>query len=155
MVDHRLAFVWGVADTTVMGERDPTPPADLFKPFFVGRSQCVEDYQNVTRSVVRFETEAGARRVQHGATMQDRNGTILGRVTSCVSLGEMQVGLALIDRLTFEPGDAISILNPPQGRAAENSLAELETGDRLPPIVRGVVLPRLRDRDESRQSEAG
>lgn len=37
MVDHRLSFVWGIADTTVMGQRDPAPPADLFKPFFVGR----------------------------------------------------------------------------------------------------------------------
>ena len=37
MVDHRLAFVWGVADTTVMGERDPTPLADLCKPFLAGR----------------------------------------------------------------------------------------------------------------------
>ena len=37
MVDHRLAFVWGIADTPVMGERDPAPPADLRKPFLIGR----------------------------------------------------------------------------------------------------------------------
>ena len=40
MVDHRLAFVWNIADTKVMGERDPAPPADLRKPFFVG---CIVD----------------------------------------------------------------------------------------------------------------
>ena len=32
-----MAFVWGIADTTVMGERDPAPPTDLRKPFLVGR----------------------------------------------------------------------------------------------------------------------
>lgn len=37
MVDHRLKFVWGIADTTVMGERDPAPPADFRKPFLVRR----------------------------------------------------------------------------------------------------------------------
>ena len=125
----------------------------LHKPFFVGRASCVDAYQNTKRTIVRFETEAGARRVQHEATVQDRNGTIIGRVTSCVSLGEPQVGLALIDRLTLEPGDVITLLNPATGRAAESSIAELGTGDRLPPIVRGIVLSRLRDREESRNLE--
>lgn len=37
MVDHRLAFVWGITNTAVMGERDPAPPADLRKPFLVRR----------------------------------------------------------------------------------------------------------------------
>ncbi|MBU0596508.1 hypothetical protein KJ567_07485, partial [Candidatus Bipolaricaulota bacterium] len=123
----------------------------LHKPFFIGRAHCVSAYQSTTRTVVRFETEAGARRVQHDATVQDRNGTIIGRVTSCVSLGERQVGLALIDRPTLGPGDAITLLNPATGRAAESGLSRLSTGDRLPPLVRGVVLPRLRAREESRQ----
>ena len=36
MVDHCLEFVWGIADTTIMGKRDPTPPAHLREPFLVG-----------------------------------------------------------------------------------------------------------------------
>ena len=126
----------------------------LHKPFFIGRDRCVEAYRERARTVVRFETEPGARRVQHEATVQDRSGTIIGRVTSCVSLGQTQVGLALIDRPTLEPGSAITLLNPATGRAAESRLPDLGTGDRLPPVIRGVVLSRLRDREESRSFDA-
>ena len=34
---NRLAFVRGIANTTVVGDRDPVPPANLRKPFLVGR----------------------------------------------------------------------------------------------------------------------
>lgn len=37
MVDHSLPFIWGIADTAVMGQRNPAPPADLRKPFHIGR----------------------------------------------------------------------------------------------------------------------
>jgi len=37
MVNHRLALVWGITDTAVVGERNPAPLADLRKPFLVGR----------------------------------------------------------------------------------------------------------------------
>ena len=112
----------------------------LHKPFFIGRDHCVEAYRTQTREVVQFETETGARRVQHDATVLDRTGTIVGRVTSCVSLGDKQIGLALIDQLTLDEGDAISLLNPASGRAAESRIGELGTGDRLPPVIRGVIV---------------
>ncbi len=115
----------------------------LHKPFFIGRDPSVTAYRSRSRVIVRFETETAARRVQEGASVLDRNGGLIGRVTSCVSLGERQIGLALIEQTSLEPGTAIGLLNPPAGNAAEKTMAELQIGDRLPPLVRATVLPRL------------
>ncbi len=115
----------------------------LHKPFFVGRKRSVAAYRNRSRSIVRFEAEPGARRVQEGGTVLDRNGSVIGRVTSCVSLGETQIGLALLERAAPEPGTAIGLLNPPSGETAGKAMTELRIGDRVPPLVRATVLPRL------------
>jgi len=115
----------------------------LHKPFFIGRSASVSSYRAQKRSIVRFGCEAGARRVQDGAAVLDRNGAIVGRVTSCVTLGDTQVGMALLEGKTFEPGTPIALLNPPGKGTAGKALDELQIGDRLAPRVRATVLPRL------------
>ena len=103
----------------------------LHKPFFVGRKRSVVAYRERSRSIVRFESEPGARRVREGATVLDRNGSVIGRVTSCVSLGETQIGLALLERAAPEPGTPIGLLNPASEKTAGKPMAELEIGDRL------------------------
>jgi len=100
----------------------------LHKPFFIGRSKCVTDYVNRSRSLIRFHVDAGARRVQPGAATLDRAGTVIGHVTSCVSLGESQIGLALVSKLAIDPGTALTLM---------------QLGDRLTPPITGTVLPRL------------
>ncbi len=115
----------------------------LHKPFFIGRARCVDAYREVKRTIVRFESEPGARRVQEGASVLDRNGAVIGLVTSCVSLGEAQVGLALLERARLEPGTPIALLNPPGEKAAVKAMADLRVGDRVPPRVRATILPRL------------
>jgi len=115
----------------------------LHKPFFVGRERCVIDFREQRRSIVRFRAEPGARRVQDGATVLDRGGAIIGTVTSCISLGETQIGLALLERTGIEPETAISLLNPPAGTTGEKRLADLQVGDRVPPVIRAVVVHRL------------
>jgi len=123
----------------------------LHKPFFVGRSRAVVAYGERKRSVVRFESEPGARRIREGAHVLDRNGTVIGRVTSAVSLGETQIGLALLERIRVEPGTPITLLNPPTDKGSERAIGELKTGDRIPPAVRATVLSRLmRKRQNSR-----
>ncbi len=115
----------------------------IHKPFFVGRGPSVAAYRNQTRSIVRFACESGARRVQDGAAVLDRSGAVVGRVTSCVSLGDTQIGMALLERASLEPGTAIALFNPPGEKAAEKPLKDLRVGDRLPPRIRATVLPRL------------
>lgn len=115
----------------------------LHKPFFIGRTKCVADYVDRSRSLIRFHVEAGARRVQTGASALDRTGTVIGHVTSCVSLGELQVGLALVNKPTIDPGTALSLINPPREGQPVAILGELQLGDRITPSISGTVLPRF------------
>jgi len=121
----------------------------LHKPFFIGRDRSVAAYRERVRSIVRFESEPGARRIQSGACVLDRNGAVVGRVTSCVSLGETQIGMALLERGTAEPGTAIALLNPPSAGSGEKPLKDLRVGDRVPPRIRATALPRLLSQEES------
>jgi hypothetical protein len=72
---------------------------------------------------------------------------VIGQVTSCVSLGEIQIGLALLERTRFAPGTQISLLNVPGEKVAGKSMKDLQIGDRVPPLVRATVLPRLLSRE--------
>jgi glycine hydroxymethyltransferase len=105
----------------------------LHKPFFVGRKACVEAYRSPKREIVRFEVAVpGARPVRPGAAVADRAGTVLGHVTSCVSLGETQVGMALLDQVGLPIGTPLSLLNPPHGKAeAQKAVTDLSSGDRV------------------------
>jgi len=118
----------------------------LHKPFFIGRAQCIADYVERRRSLIRFEIEAGARRVQAGAAVLDRAGTVIGHVTSCVSLSDVQVGLALVNQLATEPGTTLALINPPRGQQTATLSEELQLGDRMTLPIAGTVLPRFRAR---------
>jgi len=119
------------------------PYVKLHKPFFVGRGNSVTAYANQEREVVRFAVEAGARPVRGGAVVLDRNGAFLGRVTSCVSLGETQVGLALLVRRGVEAGTPVSLLNPTRDGSAPKGPSDLRSGDRMPIPARGEILSRF------------
>lgn len=117
----------------------------LHKPFFIGRDRCVEMYTHLEREVVRFEIdEAGARPVRVGAVVTDKNGTCIGRVTSCVSLGERQVGLALVDKRGLPVGTPVALLNPPRQETVK-PISELEPGDRITVPVSATIVPRFPD----------
>jgi len=119
----------------------------LHKPFFVGRSTCVADYVERERSLIRFGVDVGARRVQAGAAVLDRAGTVIGHVTSCVSLSEIQVGLALINQLAVDPGTSLALINPPRGKQSTTISGGLQLGDRITPPIAGTVLSRFRARE--------
>ena len=115
----------------------------LHKPFFAGRAQCVERYVNRTRSLLRFGVAGGARRVQPEAAVLDRSGTVIGHVTSCVSLGEAQVGLAIVGAQSVDPGTPIALVNPPRGGTKPAAPGGLNVGDRVTQPTPGTVLPRF------------
>jgi len=119
----------------------------LHKSFFIGRAKCATDYVDQSRSLIRFRVQTGARRVQTGAAVLDRAGTVIGHVTSCVSLGELQIGLALVNKLTIDPGIAISLMNPPRANQPAPASGELQLGDRIMPPIPGTVLPRFMARE--------
>jgi len=124
----------------------------LHKPFFVGRADCVRDYVDRTRVLVRFQVSRGARRVQAGGAVLDRAGTVIGRVTSCVSLGDVQIGLALVNEPFIAPNTALTLINPSRGGQGTLISGELQLGDRLTPPIAGTVLPRFMARGIPRQA---
>jgi len=121
----------------------------LHKPFFIGRAHCVSVYKNRTREIIRFEVETpGARPIRGDAAVIDRNGTYLGRVTSCVSLGDIQVGLALLDKCGMVPETPITVLNPQHGRSeAGKPSSELAAGDRVPVPIPAKIISRFPEKD--------
>ena len=115
----------------------------LHKPFFIGRERCVSMYTEQSREIVRFEvTRAGSRPVRGGAVVIDKNGSYLGRVTSCVSLGETQVGLALLDKRRLPVGTPIALLNPPRKDVAK-PVSDLQAGDRVAVAVDATIITRF------------
>ena len=136
---HELAGAWNINPF----EAGFSSYVKLHKPFFAGRSQCVDAYMGLKRGIVRFAVDPGARPVREGAAVLDRSGTVLGRVTSCVSLGEQQIGLALLERRGVAVGTAISILNPSRSGTVERPKNELKPGERVTVPVRGVIAPRF------------
>ncbi len=124
----------------------------LHKTFFIGRSACRQVYlARAARSVVRFQVDEGVRPVREGALMVDRNGTLVGRVTSSVSLGGIQIGLALVDgdAGALPAGTPIALVNLPRGVAPQGSWADAKPGDRLPLGVPGRIVPRFLSRENT------
>jgi hypothetical protein len=102
-------------------------------------------YTQPKREVVRFEVNApGARPIHPDAAVIDRNGVYLGRVTSCVSLGNVQVGMAIVEKTGIKPGTLVTIMNPPRGKdEAAKPSKDLAPGDRVAVPTPAVILPRF------------
>jgi len=114
----------------------------LHKPFFIGRSEALKSYLNRNREVVRFTVDSEARPVRPGGAVLDRNGTVIGRVTSSVSLGPVQVGMALLERIGLGEGEEINLLNEVRGEAGKPT-SRLESGDRVAVPIYGRIAPRF------------
>ena len=125
------------------------PYVKLHKAFFVGRKHSVAAYTGQTREIVRFAVDApGARPIRGGASVIDRSGAFLGRVTSAVSLGETQVGLALLEKRGTAPGTPITVLNPPHGRPETGKPSHaLSAGDRVAVPIPATIVSRFMSRE--------
>jgi len=114
----------------------------LHKPFFIGRSRAIEFYLNRSREIVRFTVESEARPVRPDAAVLDRNGVVIGRVTSSVSLGSAQVGMALLEKTDLDPGTEIILLNQPREKGGKPA-SELKRGDRVPLPIPARIAARF------------
>jgi len=119
------------------------PYVKLHKPFFVGRADSVRAYTDQSREIARFRVEAGGRPIRAGTVILDRNGAFLGRATSCVSTGDQQVGLGLLNRRGIEPGTPILLLASSRGEPSAKDVSQLRPGDRVATQSRGEILPRF------------
>lgn len=120
------------------------PYVKLHKPFFIGRSRCLDYYRHQTRELVRFAVTTTPRPVRGGAAVVDKNGAYLGRVTSCVSLGARQVGLAILEKRGLALGTPIGFVNPPRVEAPK-PITKLTTGDRIAVPIMGEIVSRFPD----------
>lgn len=68
------------------------------KPFFIGRKPLFERHLKPKRAVVRFNMlSKGIRAIRPGYPVYNLSGEEMGKVTSCVLVEGIQVGMALID----------------------------------------------------------
>jgi glycine cleavage system T protein len=106
----------------------------LSKPFFIGRSPCLELEKVRKMGICRFwMTERGVRVPRTGDPVANRKGRIIGRVTSCAlgSDGHL-TGMACLERSQATPGAPIGVFPLlPRSIQERSDKAELRIGDRV------------------------
>jgi glycine cleavage system T protein len=123
------------------------PFVRMHKPWFVGRDSCVQGLENWTRQVVRFQVNVpGGKGIHPGNKVVDgKRGQFIGHVTSCVSVGRVQIGLALVERRYAREGDPLVIF-PRSERDKDpepRKLSDLSAGDKLPLPLEATIQPRF------------
>jgi glycine cleavage system aminomethyltransferase T len=87
--------------------------------------------------VVRFEIPGkGHRPAKPGDLVLDRNGTVIGHVTSNAALEDRQVGLAYVRATYTRPGSPVAVV-------AAQVQAAPRVGDRLAVPVHGSIVERF------------
>jgi glycine cleavage system T protein len=119
----------------------------LHKPFFPGRSRCLEGHRNRERTVVRFEVnEKGGKVLRAGnPVLAGRKNEYAGRVTSATATPNRQVGMALIDSKYAKAGTQLQVLPITDSDKSPPSRAplELKPGDWMTVPRPATILPRL------------
>ncbi len=117
------------------------------KPFFVGGEALLAREESRGFEVIRFSlNEPGARAIRADDPVGSGRGQMIGWVTSCALAGELQCGMAWIDRKLAREGSEL-LLYPARHleRAADTrDVAALKPGDHLPMHETATVLTRFR-----------
>ncbi len=140
---HELAGPYGINPM----EAGYAPFVRMHKPWFVGRDHCVARLESWTRQVVRFQVNTpGGKGIHPGNKVVDgKRGQFIGHVTSCVSVGRVQIGLALVERRYAREGDLL-VIYPRSERDKDpepRKLADLSPGDKLPLPLEATIQPRF------------
>ncbi len=119
---------------------------EMERGFFVGRDALIEREEARECEIVRFRLDNDrARAIRGEDIVGSRRGQMAGWVTSCAPVGDMQIGMAWVDRKLAREGTEL-LLYPARHmeRAADLSdAAALERGDRLPIHEGATVLRRF------------
>ena len=116
------------------------------KPFFIGRTPYKARNDRSGRQIARFQVrERGARALRGGEPVVNRRGRVIGRVTSCASVGDGQTGMALVERRYAEPRTELYIYPQMRG-AVSKAPPALEPGDTVALPIQAEVVSRFPER---------
>lgn len=117
----------------------------LHKPWFVGRDAMVEAHRNRRREVLRFQMpEPGGRMIRPGAPVVDtKRGKVVGTVTSCCKVDDIQVGLAIAPTKLNKPTTKLDIFPLPPRIPEAKRVDELTAGDAVALPRQAVVVSRF------------
>lgn len=116
------------------------------KPFFIGKKALLAKHKNSSSQIVRFEIEGtGIRAVRPGAIVVNRQGQVIGKVTSCTFTSNKQVGMAYVDKSCSTIGTQLGIINQPQGKRAAQAkaISDYKIGDTIPVPETATVVSRF------------
>lgn len=115
------------------------------KPFFTGRDPMLAQDLKRTRELVRWRMDQkGVRRPSTLAPVVNRQGQMIGHVTSCsIDSAGYLLGLAIVDLRYAKEGSSLGIFVLPEKPQTEKSKAELSVGDRVLLHVDATVLSRF------------
>jgi glycine hydroxymethyltransferase len=134
------------------GPFDISPPEAGFqgyvkyhKPFFIGRNALMMRDKERSRELIRFRVnQKGTRRPNTSCPVVNKQGQVIGHVTSCSIDSEgCLLGLAIVDMRYNQPGTQIGVFVLPERPLAEKSKPELAPGDRVLLHIEATVLPRF------------
>ena len=118
------------------------------KPFFVGRDKLLEKDLKRTRKIVRWRmVDKGVRKPNPGDPLLQKNGLVIGKVTSCsLDTEGYLTGLAIVTKNSVVSGSAVDILPLPRQKREEKQRHELKEGDRITVSEKARVLSRFPER---------
>ncbi|MHC1781884.1 MAG: glycine cleavage system aminomethyltransferase GcvT [Anaerolineaceae bacterium] len=115
------------------------------KPFFVGRDILLAGDLKRKRELVRWRMDQkGVRRPGTHAPVVNKQGQVIGQVTSCsIDSSGYLLGLAIVDIRYAKEGAAIGIFVLPEKPLAEKQKPELGLGDKVLLHVDATILRRF------------
>lgn len=139
---HELAGVYNISPA----EAGFAGYVKYHKPFFAGRDARLTADLERTMEIIRWRVDKkGVRRPNPEDVIVNRNGAVIGNVTSCsIDESGRLIGLGLVQKKYTEPETEIAIYlkkGGPKGAAPAPDNAEL--GDRLPVPVPARILSRF------------
>ncbi len=115
------------------------------KPFFIGRDALLARDQKRVRELIRWRmNQKGVRRPGTGCPVVNKQGQVIGHVTSCSIDSEgYLLGLAIVESRYNVEGTPIGIFVLPEKPQAEKAKPALAVGDRALLHVEATVLRRF------------
>jgi len=138
---HELAGPFGLSPT----EAGFQGYVKYHKPFFVGRDALLARDRQRTRELVRFRmNQKGVRRPGTGCPVVNKQGQVIGHVTSCsIDSQGYLLGLAIVEMRYNVEGTPIGIFVLPDKPQIEKAKPDLAVGDKALLHIEATVLRRF------------